>query len=110
MQRQASVANFIGGTTKQLDWLTNGRSRHFASPPAIACSISSEAFTLRGLTQLVPTCLVVAADAGVAGVEIHLERVGQVARHHRALEEMDVLERVDHAADVVEVLDLSSAR
>ena len=38
-QRQASVANFIGGTTWQFDWLTKGRSRHAFSPPAMACSI-----------------------------------------------------------------------
>jgi hypothetical protein len=59
MQRQASVANFMGGTTKQFDWLTNGRSRHCCSPPAIACSISSDAVTCSGCTQLLPTCLVV---------------------------------------------------
>src|ERR1700732_1344361 len=57
---RASVANFIGGTTKQFDWLTKGRSRHLSSPPAIACSISSERVTCTGLTQLEPTCLVVA--------------------------------------------------
>ena len=61
--RQASVANFIGGTTKQLDWLTNGRSRHFASLPAILCSISKEAFRCSGWTQLEPTCLVVLETA-----------------------------------------------
>ena len=55
----ASVANFMGGTTKQFDWLTNGRSRHCCSPPAIRCSISSEASTCSGCTQLLPTCLVV---------------------------------------------------
>ena len=59
-QRQASIANFIGGTTKQLDWLTKGRSRHLSSPPAIWCNISSERVTCIGLTQLEPTCFVVA--------------------------------------------------
>jgi hypothetical protein len=58
-QRQASVANFSGGTTKQLDWLTKGRARHFSSPPEIICSISSEDSHCSGATQLVPTCLVV---------------------------------------------------
>ena len=33
---QASSANFIGGTTKQLELETNGRARKFSSPPAIA--------------------------------------------------------------------------
>ena len=46
-----------------------------------------------------------AHDRGVAGVEVHLERIGDIARHHRALEEMDVLHDIDDAADVVEVLD-----
>ena len=58
-QRQASTANFMGGTTKQFDWLTNGRSRHCFSPPAIMCSISNEASRCFGSTQLEPTCLVV---------------------------------------------------
>ena len=44
-------------------------------------------------------------DRRVAGVEVHLERIRDVARHDRALEEMDVLQRVDDAADVVEVGD-----
>ena len=62
-QRQASAANFIGGTTKQLDWLTNGRSRHLSSPPAMACSICSEASRWSGWTQLLPTCFVVLITA-----------------------------------------------
>ena len=33
---QASSANFIGGTTKQLEFDTNGRARKLSSPPAIA--------------------------------------------------------------------------
>jgi hypothetical protein len=33
---QLSVANFIGGTTKQFDIETKGRARYLASPPAIA--------------------------------------------------------------------------
>ena len=32
---QLSVANFIGGTTKQLVLDTNGRARHAASDPAM---------------------------------------------------------------------------
>ena len=39
-QRQASGAKRSGGTTKQFDWLTKGRARHFSSEPAIRCSIS----------------------------------------------------------------------
>jgi hypothetical protein len=31
---QLSSANFIGGTTKQLEFETKGRSSHFSSPPA----------------------------------------------------------------------------
>ncbi len=38
--RQLSVANFIGGTTKQLELETKGRARQVSSPPAIRCSIS----------------------------------------------------------------------
>jgi len=34
MVMQDSSANFIGGTTKQLELLTNGRARQAASPPA----------------------------------------------------------------------------
>ena len=46
-----------------------------------------------------------AADRGVAGVEIHFVRIGNVARHNGALEEMDVLHLIDHSPDVVEVAD-----
>ena len=42
---QASVANFIGGTTKQLELDTKGRSRHLSSPPAIRCNISMASLT-----------------------------------------------------------------
>ncbi len=52
-----SSANFIGGTTKQLDWLTNGRARHCSSPPAMTCSISRVFSTWRASLQLAPTCL-----------------------------------------------------
>ena len=42
--------------------------------------------------------------AGVERVEIHLERIGNVARHHRPLEEVDVVEALDEARRVVNVL------
>ena len=42
---------------------------------------------------------------GVAGIEVHLERIGDVARYDGALEEMDVLHDIDDAADVVQVRD-----
>ena len=45
-----------------------------------------------------------AGDGGIAGVEIHLVRVGHVARHHAALEEVDVLAGIDHARGVVQIL------
>ena len=44
-----------------------------------------------------------AGDAGVGGVEVELARVGEIAGHDRALEEVDVVEAVDQAGDVVEV-------
>ena len=44
-----------------------------------------------------------ARHGGVAGVEVHLERVGEIAAHHGALEEMHMLQRIDGAGDVVEV-------
>ena len=42
---------------------------------------------------------------GVAGVEVHLERIRDVARHHGTLEEVDVFHHIDDATDVVEVAD-----
>ena len=45
MTSQDSVANFIGGTTKQFELLMNGRSRHLSSPPAIIWSISNAGAT-----------------------------------------------------------------
>ncbi len=53
---QASVANFIGGTTKQFEFETKGRARHAASPPASMCSISKLGATCAGSEKLVPTC------------------------------------------------------
>ena len=41
MVRQDSSAKVMGGTTKQLEFDTKGRSRHLSSPPAIMWSISS---------------------------------------------------------------------
>ena len=58
-QRQASSANFKGGTTKQFDMLTKGRARHLSSPPAIVCSMATASSTCSGSTKLVPTCLLV---------------------------------------------------
>ncbi len=60
-QRQASVANLSGGTTKQQDMLKNGRARQRSSPPAIRCSIATASSTCSGCTKLVPTCLEVPA-------------------------------------------------
>ena len=37
--KQLSVANFIGGTTKQLEFEINGLARHLFSPPAIIWTI-----------------------------------------------------------------------
>ena len=44
-----------------------------------------------------------AGDAGIAGVEIELARVGQIARHHRTLEQVDVVEAIDQPGDVVQI-------
>ena len=66
---------------------------------------------LEGLDQMVgvhPAAAHVlgrAHDRGIAGVEIHLVRIGNIARHDGALEEMDVIHDVDDAADVVQILD-----
>ena len=45
-----------------------------------------------------------ARDRGVAGVEIHVVGIGQVAADDRALEEMDMFQRIDGAGAVIEVL------
>lgn len=45
-----------------------------------------------------------AHHAGIERVEVHFERIGNVARHHRPLEEMDVVEPVDDAGGVIDVL------
>ncbi len=58
-QRQASVANFIGGTTKQLDWLTKGRCAPFLLAAGDHMQHLQRGLALLGCTQLVPTCLVV---------------------------------------------------
>jgi hypothetical protein len=41
----------------------------------------------------------------VARIEVHLERIGNVPRHHGALEEVNVVHDVDDPPDVVQVLD-----
>ena len=45
-----------------------------------------------------------AGDARIGGVDIHFKRSRDLAAHDRALKEMKVLERVDHARDVVQIL------
>ena len=61
--RQLSSANFIGGTTKQLELLTKGCARHAASDPATMCSSSMQPGTDSGSAKDVPICLVVPATA-----------------------------------------------
>ncbi len=56
---QLSVANFIGGTTKQLEFEMKGRARHSSSPPASMWIISKTAGMCAGSVKLVPICLVV---------------------------------------------------
>ena len=62
MVMQLSSANFIGGTTKQLEFDTKGRSRHLSSPPAIMWMRSKQPATCEGSEKLVPTCLDVPAQ------------------------------------------------
>ena len=62
MTWQLSVANFIGGTTKQFELDTNGRSRQDCSPPAIKCNISMASGTKEGSVNEVPTCFFVPAQ------------------------------------------------
>ena len=59
--RQLSVANFIGGTTKQFEFDTNGRARQACSDPATMCSSSKHSATQEGSEKAVPTCLTVPA-------------------------------------------------
>ena len=54
-----SVANFIGGTTKQLEFEKNGLARHWSSPPASAWTMSMQPGMFSGPTKDVPMCLVV---------------------------------------------------
>ena len=60
---QLSVANFIGGTTKQFEFDTKGRARQASSPPARRCSSSRPPGTEEASVKLVPTCLVVPRQA-----------------------------------------------
>ncbi len=101
---QLSVANFIGGTTKQLELETNGRARHLSSPPAIMCSNSKAGGTCVEFEERGADMLGGAGAAGVDRVEVHLEIVGDVAAHHRPLVEMDVVEFFDDARGVIKVL------
>ena len=43
-------------------------------------------------------------NSRIAGIEIHLIRIGNIARHDSALNEMDVRHDINDASDVVEVL------
>ena len=103
-QRQASAANFIGGTTKQLDWLTKGRSRHCSSLPADHVQHLQRGLALLRRHPAGADMLGRAHHAGVAGVEVHIGGIGDVAADDGALEEMDMLHLVDDAGDVVDVL------
>ena len=101
---QASSANFIGGTTKQLELETKGRARKVL---LAACDRVEHLQRRRdvlahgeGRADMFRR----AHHAGIERVEVHIERVGNVARHHRPLEEMDVVEPVDDARGVVDVL------
>ena len=58
-QALASSANFKGGTTKQHDILTKGRSRQAVSLPEIKCNICIDSLTVSGKEKLVPTCFCV---------------------------------------------------
>jgi hypothetical protein len=58
---QLSSANFMGGTTKQFEFDTKGRSRHAASPPATVWISSMQPATWSGSEKEVPTCFVVPA-------------------------------------------------
>ncbi len=62
-----------------------------------------------GLHPAGPHVLGGARDRGVTGVEIHLEGIGYIARDHGALEKMNMLQHIDDAPDVVQVLDCGFA-
>ena len=102
--RQASSAKRSGGTTKQQDRLTNGRARH------AGLAAGDEMQDLEAGVQRVAAAeagadmLGRAGDAGVERVEVELHGADHVARHEAALEEVDVVERVDDPRGVVEVL------
>ena len=51
------MANFIGGTTKQLVFETKGRARQASSPPATRCNISNAGPTKAPSVKEVPMCL-----------------------------------------------------
>ncbi len=42
-----------------------------------------------------------AGDRGVERVDVHVARILEIARHQRALEEMDVIQRIDRTSAVV---------
>ena len=58
---------------------------------------------LRGLRPARAHVLGRAGYAGIGRVDVHLERRGHLAADDRALIEVDVLQRVDHARDVVQI-------
>jgi hypothetical protein len=95
---QLSVANFIGGTTKQLDSDTNGAPATRPRRPRPCGSAPSRGRNAPGRRR---TCRHVSwcrAQAGIERVEVHLEIVDDVAADHGALEEMDIVERDGRAA------------
>jgi hypothetical protein len=100
---QLSVANFIGGTTKQFEFDTKGISRHAASPPATMWISSIHAGRRRRVGKGRADMFRGARQAGVERVEVHLDEVRDLAADHGALEEMDVVEVMGEPRRVVEV-------
>ena len=96
-QRQASSANFIGGTTKQLDCETNGRARQIL---LAAGDVMQHLQALRRHVRAHHAGADMLGRAGKAGIErvdIEIMAGEHVARHDRPLEEMDVVAAVDDA-------------
>ena len=82
-----------------------GRARQAASPPAIIVDEIHAALEMRGIGK--NSCRHAVGGAGAAGidgVDVHVEIVGDVAANHGALEEMHIVERVGDPRRVIEVL------
>ena len=79
------MANFMGGTTKQLEFDTKGRSRHLSSPPAIMCSIFKGVINEIRFRERDTHMLFRASAATINRVQIHLAVVGDVTANHGAL-------------------------